>query len=143
MPTTTNMRSDHDILRARPRAQANGQARRIDDSRDAALVVSGRRCETRDIGGSVELLYTTSRHFACSVLKSEFRRRMASFGWMMAILSLIFDANASARGSTVSRMSSEGTDITLDLHLRFVRNPRNRKFVGRQQRPPCSLGAPR
>jgi hypothetical protein len=70
------------------------------------------------------------RHFACSILKSEFPRRMAAFGWMMAILSLIFDANASAGGSAVSRMSSEGTDVTLDRHLRFVRNPRDRKFVG-------------
>jgi hypothetical protein len=43
----------------------------------------------------LELLYTALRHFACSVLKSEFQRRMASFEWMMAISSLIFDANAS------------------------------------------------
>lgn len=38
---------------------------------------------------------TTSRQFAYSVLKSQFRRGMAPFGWMIAILELIFAVNAS------------------------------------------------
>jgi hypothetical protein len=96
---------------------------------DGSMTATMPRSSFRAAGATQGILvaafrcYTTLRHFAYSVLKSEFRRRMLSFGWMLAILSLIFDANTSAGRSAVSRMSSAGTDIILYLHLRFVRNP--------------------